>query len=291
MADASDVTNALAALVSQSIYPNGLGQPSVIGTPVTVYPGWPDSATLDKDMQGLNKKPTPSGRLHVSVYPKNDEAPVSTWPVAWVPQTYSVPSIAFTINGNTVTLSGAPATPQNVALLVGNGNAAAPVTYALQPGDTLTSIATALAAQIQGATSSGAVITLPAATPAQSAVAGGSGTVMATLSRQKRSWMISVWANDWASRDALGKPLDLALRQVPFLLLPDTTSARLIYQASPYSDTRTSVQIYRRDFIYTATFDTTIAAPATQIVTAEMQIAPGVTGVSDAVATLSPIYQ
>lgn len=271
MADASDVTNQLAAVITQALYPSGTGQPSIIGVPIKVYPGWPDPATLDGDLHGLNQAtPKPGSMLHVSVYPKNTERNTTAWPLSWWPQTFNAASIEFAIAGNTVTLSGAPSTPQNVALTVGHSNTTQTVTYALQPSDTLTSIATALAAQIQGASSSGAVITVPATTPIQSWVAGGAGTVMQLISRQEREWMVSVWANNWTNRDLLAKPLDVLLKQTPFLLLPDTTSARITYQSSPYNDMRTSVQIYRRDIIVTAAYDTTVTAPASQIVATEL---------------------
>ena len=62
MADQSDVAATLAAMIAAALYPNGTNQPSVVGAPVIVYPGWPNPQTLDADMA--------AGKAHVSVFPR-----------------------------------------------------------------------------------------------------------------------------------------------------------------------------------------------------------------------------
>ena len=51
MADLTDVQNAIAATVAQTIYPNGTGQPSAVSAAVRIFPGWPLPQQLDADMQ------------------------------------------------------------------------------------------------------------------------------------------------------------------------------------------------------------------------------------------------
>lgn len=70
MADIAEVTDALATLVSQAVYPNGVGQASIAPIPdggtrpadVIIYEGWPDANTLEADLA--------AGKVHISLYPR-----------------------------------------------------------------------------------------------------------------------------------------------------------------------------------------------------------------------------
>lgn len=61
MADMTDVADALVTLIAAAMYPNGIGQPSVVETPIKVFQGWPTPQTLDKDFA--------AGVVDISVFP------------------------------------------------------------------------------------------------------------------------------------------------------------------------------------------------------------------------------
>src|ERR1700722_1667350 len=71
MSDISDVLVMLANTVSAVLYPNGTtnmdgtNKPSIVGSDIVIYPGWPASDNLDKDLL--------AGKAHVSVFPKGDD--------------------------------------------------------------------------------------------------------------------------------------------------------------------------------------------------------------------------
>lgn len=287
MADVSDVSNVLAGIVASTIYPNGTSQPGLISQKCLIYVGWPERDTLNGDLQGLVAN-NPNARVHVSIYPEPNELVTTKYRAdQTLPQTYNAASISLGVSGNVVTLSGTVSTPQNVALLLGHANNAQPFVYAVQASDTLNTIATALATMITGATSSGPSITLPASLPVIAARSGGAGTVMQLIRRQRRNWRISVWAHHWATRDALGKPLDTALASIRFLSLPDVTSGRLVYVGSPQSDQQAPVQLYRRDFIYSVEYDTTQVFTASDVVLTQFNNDTGVSGASGSTSAVT----
>jgi hypothetical protein len=263
MADISDVTSVLVAVAAQAIYPNGMGQPSVAGVPVRIYEGWPDANTLDADMQALNAGG--EGFIHVSVYPRPEETKTTRYEAAWRPLSTTPATLTLTLAGHLLTVGGTVSTPQNLAVLA-NGSA---YTYAAQVSDTLTSIATALAALIPGATSSGAVVTLPSGVTVTAARAGGTGQMLREVRRQNRTIQLTVWANSPTNRTAVAKPLDDALAGMEFITLLDGTGGRLLYRSSPISDALSKVQIYRRDLFYTVEYATTQVTQTTEVVVAK----------------------
>lgn len=70
MADIAEVVDALASLISQTVYPNGTDHPSIAAVPdkganpadVIIYEGWPDANTLETDLS--------AGKVHISLYPR-----------------------------------------------------------------------------------------------------------------------------------------------------------------------------------------------------------------------------
>lgn len=260
MADVSDVLNALAAIAAQAIYPNGTGMPSVSGVATIAYPGWPQSSQLDADMTAI---PQGTGRIHVTVYPGGPQRLTTRYFADWQPPVVNGATLVLTIAGQTVTVAGTVSVPQNVALVVDG----AATVYAVQRADTLTSIATALAAQIQGASNVGAVITLPAGARIEAARAGGSGTIAREVRRQQGAVQVTVWADTPGHREATATAIDSALAALEFVTLPDGSSARLMYQSTRFDDTTQKANLYRRDLIYSAEYATVQTAVATQVVT------------------------
>ena len=283
MADIADVMNAFVASIAQTIYPNGTGQPSVTGLATAVYAGWPQSSQMDADLAGFTKG---AGRIHVTVYPTGTEKNTTRFSNGWQTLTDAMPTLSLAISGQTVTIGGTVSVPQNVALLVSG----LPYTYAVQASDTLTSIATAIASMIAGATNSGPVITLPATARIQAARSGSNGTSIREVRRQQRTMQLTIWADTPAHREATAQALDVALAATEYLSLPDGTGVRIVYQSTRLDDATQKANLYRRDLLYTAEYATTQTMQATEVVMTQQNQHVGMTGAS-ADLTVSTIYQ
>lgn len=271
MADLSDVGNVLAGLIGGFIYPNGTGAPSAAGLPVKVYPGWPDPASLDADMA--------AGSAHVSIFPHPTGRNTTRYSGDWKTTAAPTQTLAASVNGNTITISGTVATPQTVAVIA-NGS---PFVYAVQVSDTLNSIAAALAtliaAQIAGTTSAGAVITLPSSARIAAARISAAGTVARVVRSQEHSVQVTVWAPSPAARVQVAMAFDALLSDLRFLSMPDGFGARFVYSNSYDTDRLAKSTAYRRDTLYSVDFATTIAQQAAQIAVEQLNVTPQVAGV------------
>jgi hypothetical protein len=260
MADISEVQTTLVGLIAGALYPNGTGQASAVGAQCRVGSGWPTAAQLDPDLA--------AGRVNVSVYPTSIEHKTSRYMPGWQQINHNAPTVTLTQAGQSITIGGTLPTPffaQNVAILIG-GHA---YTHAVQQSDTLTTIASALAAlaaaDYAGTSSSGAVITLPAGTPQPTLRTGGTGMVGKEVKRQSRVIRIVIWAPTPSLRDAVAKVLDPFLAQIDFLTLPDGFAGRLLYHHSDLVDLQEKANLYRRDLCYSVEYPTTITQQATDV--------------------------
>jgi hypothetical protein len=264
MAGLSQVTNALVALIAQIAYPDGTSQPSITGQPVVVYPGWPVPATLTADLK--------AGKVHISVFPGTDrviDSAISDWRTLIEPAN----TLTLAAAGQTVTVGGAISIPQNAALVVDEKA----YVYGCHDGDTLTSVATALAALVavdQAATSAGAVVTIPNARAISPRV-GGQGTSIREVNRKEQAFQITVWANCFDSRDPLAEALDAELAGTIHLTLPDGMIATLRYRSSRQDDDGQKQGIYRRDLMYAVEFSTTQTRIDTQITVTTTNVTGG----------------
>lgn len=268
MADEYDVMDTLASMSAQAVYPRGTGQPSVAGTPVIAYAGWPTRSRLDADLA--------VGKVHVTVYARPEEKNTTRY----MTQTQSVPATTPTLtlsaSGQAVTVGGAMPSPfaaHNLAVFV-NGK---PYLYAVQAGDSLTSIATALAASITadvpGTTNSGAVITVTAGAKVGPLRVGTSGVGIREVSRQERRFQITVWADTPDHRKAVVRPIKALLADSHFITLPDATAGRLIYVGGGGpNDNPQDAKLYRHDLFYSCEYGTTVADPQYQIVAIETNL-------------------
>lgn len=264
MADESDVGNALVALVTAAAYPNGTGQASALGSPATVQRGWPVPKDLDTALK--------AGRIVISIFGQNGtERNTSRFSLDWQTLAPPVHTLTAAVAGNTVTIGGTIASPQNVAIILGDNPATAKIAiYPVQPSDTLTTIATGLAAILTmagvTASSSGPVITLPAASIINTRI-GGYGTVCRELKRQERSFMITLWCSTPAQRDQASPIIDVALIKPEYLLFADGTVGRLVYERTLILDEKQILQIYRRDIVYRVEYPTIETQAGTEILT------------------------
>ena len=268
MADLTDVSDALVTLIAQALYPNGTGQPSATGVPALIYAGWPQASQLDTDLAAI---PGGTGRIHVTVFPTKTERNTTRYSTVPQPQTVTAATITLTVNGQQITLGGTVSTPQNVAVLVDSSAYA----YAVRAGDTLSSIATALAVQIQGASASGAVITIANGSVIRAARAGGSGVSLAEIRRQQRVFQITIWADTPDHRKAVATIIDPLLADTEFVTLADGTGARVIYQSSCDDDASQKANCYRRDLLYQIEYATTKQVGSTEVVVAQENVALG----------------
>ena len=278
MADLADVQTAFVNLITAALYPNGTGQPSSIVIPVGVYAGWPVASQLDGDLALLSKGT--GGKAHVTIYPTPTERNTTRYPRDWKQVIAPVQTLTLTQNGLQVTVGGTVSTPQNVMLMVNR----LPVVYQVQAADTLTTIAAALAALVTGASSVGAVLTLPNSAILTAARVGASGTNIQEIRRQDRVFQISIWADSPAHRDTLGAAVDVALAALQFLTLADGTGARLIYKNTVQNDLLQKAGLYRRDLMYSVEYATTVTEIDTQIT----QDLTNVSVASDGVSTYAP---
>lgn len=279
MADIIDVANALVAAVRQAVYPNGTAQPPIAGSLVHVYPGWPIPANLDADLK--------AGNVNVSVFPTGTEENVTRFPGFWQVVAPPVTTLTVTFTDLQATLSGTIATPQNVALIA-NGNAYA---YAVQPTDTLTSIATALAGMIAadhpGVVNSGAVITTPTGVRLTAGHVGGVAGAAREVRRQKKTFVITVWAPSQTIRDALGATIDVALAQILWLSMVDGSAGRLIYASTFLSDSASKVGAFRRDITYTVEYPTLQSQSIPTITAMTQNLSGGVDTTYPVIASVS----
>jgi hypothetical protein len=278
MADLVDVQNALASVIAAALYPNGSGQPSSVGVPVTIYPGWPTASQLDADLLALSKGT--GGYVHATIYPTPMERNTTRYGRDWKQVIAPVQTLTLTQNGQQVTIGGTVSVPQNVMLMVNR----VPVVYQVLATDTLNSIAAALAALVAGASSTGAVVTLPNSAILTAARVGASGTNIQEIRRQERVFQISIWADTPAHRDSVAAAVDVTLAALQFLTLPDGTGARLIYKSTVQNDTLQKANLYRRDLMYSVEYATTVTEIDTQIT----QDQTNVSVASDGVSTYAP---
>lgn len=282
MADISHVENALVSLIAQTLYPNGTSQPSAAGIDCIVYAGWPTASRLDADLI--------AGKTHVTVYPTATERNTTRYPKEWETQSVNAATLTLTISGQTVTVGGAMPVPfsvHNLAILANDKN----YVYAVQATDTLTSIATELAALLAvdfpSTTSAVAVITCPVACHLDAAKVGTTGTSIREVRRQERVFQITVWSDTPAHRDAVIQPVDVALAATQFLNLADGTAARLIYKGSPITDNNQKAKLYRRDLMYTVEYATTQTQTNYQIVGAVTNVSNQPSGASAPISTFT----
>lgn len=262
MTDLSDVENVLVALIAQIAYPYGTAAASVTGDRIKVFRGWPIPSSLDADLK--------ADVVNVSVFPDDAEQNVTRFSTDWFE--LPAPRVTMTVAAaaTTVTFGGRPCCPLNAAVTV-NGKA---FVYPLQATDTLTSVATALAALINttyAASSNGPVLTVPGATKLEARV-GTLGSIIQEVKRQRKSFRITVWCNAPLVRDAVSSALDAALGQLTDIALTDGSTGRIRYQRTRTIDTAQKSMLYRRDFEYSVEYPTTITRRIATIVAEQANV-------------------
>jgi hypothetical protein len=260
VADLDDILIALTELVAGALYPNGPGSSSVVAPArVKVYPGWPVPNVLDTDLL--------AGNAHVSIYPRPEERNTTRYEGRYQENAITPPTLTAVVIADSITIGGVVSTPQAVMLLV-NGQA---YSHQVLKNDTLTSIATALAALIPNATAVEAVITIIDAYQVSAQIIT-SGTATRTVRTQERLIQLVIWAPTPAIRTAIAKLIDPFLSDIKRFTLPDGSIARLIYRSSPITDILQKATIYRRDLYYSVEYATTITGTFNTIGTTQVTL-------------------
>lgn len=260
MASVYDIQNTLVGLIAGVVYPNGTGQPSISGVDTFIYAGWPQPQRLESDLN--------AGKCHISVYPLSTEKKMTeSLGRPWRTLAHGEPTITATVSGRQITLSGTVSTPTNINIYSGKQHHC----YAVQPGDTLTSIATALSALIAGASSSGPVITMPASVTLEVRI-GTVDTVGRILRRQQKDFQITVWTGTPSLRETVSAAVDNGLSSYTALSTADGSPTVLQYKRSLQSDASQSYLVYRHDMIFTVDFSTMQTDTATQVVAPTMNV-------------------
>jgi hypothetical protein len=135
--------------------------------------------------------------------------------------------------------------------------------------DSTTSIAKSLAMQasgdIPGTFSAGAWVIFPSGTRIGAARVGITGTLLREVKRQNRAFQVVTWANTPENRDIIADAMDIELCANQFLVLPDTTAARIIYRGTFVTDDYQKALLYRRDLFYNIEYATTQITEAIQV--------------------------
>ncbi len=269
MADIADLRPALAQIIGGLIYPGGTPAGSappapVIGAPVRIYAGSPEREALDADLA--------TGIINISVEIAEGGENTTRFPVVDQVIAIGASSLSWSIEGTAATLAGSIATPQNAGLLV-DGIA---YLYAVQPTDTLASIASALAALVaadQPATANGAMVTVPGSHE----IIGRVGTVGQTLREVGRSIVtahITIWAPSQPLRQATAAAIEPNLRDLRRFPLPDQSIAQIWFDHSQDTDRLEKATLYQRNLFYKLEYASTIAGSTAQILTFVETVTP-----------------
>lgn len=246
MATATEVEDAIGALVAAAIYPGGLGAPSVAAMDVLVARGWPQMADLDAALMGS------PAQARVAINRMDGMTRDTTrYSRAWRTQSVLAPGVTVALSGGVASFAGS-ATGGEIA-----GVQAAGVDYPvlLTAGQTASQVAAALAAAINAgglvvATATGAALTVAslAGDPLTlGAVVVGSGTSARELGRAETEYVIVVFAPSKQARDTLEAAAMLALDQVDRLALSDGPSGPVRFVRARVVDTAELDDLYRVD--------------------------------------------
>lgn len=277
MADISDVTAYLKQAALAAVYPNGTSQPSVAGCDVKLFEGWPLPADLDAALA--------ASKAQVSVYPMPGTGVV-------IPQildeTYTIvaPSYGMTFSvdasGTVITVSGQPTSGEYLTIIADRAN-----TYSQTGASTaaiLAALATAAQAQYPTASVTPTTLTIPAHF-AMTVRQGGPGVQAKVTHRQRHSVMVTAWAPTPTIRTQLAAAIDVAIKSINKIALPDTSQALIVYSRTNISDEGQSANVYRRDLIYDVEYATLLQFPAYVITSTDTTIAnPSNTAIAQAIA-------
>lgn len=232
-----------------------------------IAPGWPNMTELTKQMEQV------PAQYFVSIYPLPTERVTTRFlNEPWGYISTIDPTVTASISGNVVSFSGAVTPGQNVALILDPGTSGAVAHYQTKAGDTLADVALGVAAQVVApytATPSGDTVAITSAATLRCNV-GGSAVVGQEVLRTDRHFQISVWCPDAPTRSLIFNAIKRAFASVYFLTFPDTSSGRLKYVSSPWSDEMQQDTLYFLKAVYSVEWGEIAQDTQTQIVVTQV---------------------
>lgn len=309
MADLIDVLEAVKAVVLAVAYPpdgtvqgNGLST-ACGGCAVLAVAGRPGANDLDAVAASLGMA---APRVVVSV----ESAPgmmrnTTRFPQRWRRKTAGPTTLTVTVDatGTMATIGGtapgAAGPAQNIALVLRyGGSPARAFVHAVQPGDTLDSIAAALAALVDAetpATAAGAAVTIPAAFGLLGRV-GGVATMQKPLMQQVERILVNVWAPAGPAsapqlRDLAAAPIKQAIAGMRFLTLADGTGGRIVTCGDALLDDPEKAGLYRRMLMYDVEYSTTVEDQAAVAIAAAAALQGGARPVEEFTENAPPVVQ
>ena len=301
MADLADIERGLVSTLAGAFFPAGGYQAGALtsggaaGVPARVYRGWPTAAELDADMIVIG------GAAHVTVFPEQGMTRLTTrYPREWFVPVSSSPTLTATVAGAVVTFGGTGGAGQIVGIAFGTAANLAAYAYRVLGGDTPSTVASALAAMIAGASAVGAVLTLP--TPyTVNAIVAADTTALRELRRQVQGFRVSCWCSTPIIRDTVAALADQAFAALvdsrgnptEFITLPAGDTARVQYASTITVDRTATDRLWRRDIRLSVEYGTTVAQTQPLAVFASLGIGIALGGHAlaagaDAVVTAGP---
>lgn len=248
MADISDVEQTVADTVTTIVYPQGPSQASIAGVTCRIYRGWPNTATLNSDLN--------SGIVNITLTSDNEFSKITTRYLPDWQYNQISPTLTATTVGQTIIVGGS-ATVGNVIGALINGLT---FVYRIVTGDTTELVAANLCTAIQAdmiATVGGNEITIPASTSIIVRVVNDNSATC-EVRRQEKDVRVAFWCSTPMVRDTLAAAVDLALANNTFLNQYDGSSARITFKNSLTFDQSQNALLYRRDLIYCVDYPTIV---------------------------------
>lgn len=262
MADQADVEEALTALITQTIYPNGVsaGPIAAVGNIlVDIRRGWPLPATLDAAIAS-------GGDVLVRIYPEPGMTRnTSRFTLQWRDTAFVPPTLTVSVAGSTVTFAGTGDASHVAGIRIGPPSGTT-YAYRLNVGDGPDQVALAFQALIGGST---AVIdgslTLATTMVVTARVINDQGAFLETR-RQDQGFRVSIWSANPAARDAVASAIDNALAYLTnvngdptmTIPLPDGSAGWLRYRSTYNMDGAEKAGLYRRDLCYLVEYPTSL---------------------------------
>jgi hypothetical protein len=250
MADISDVEQAAVEAVTTILYPAGPTQASIIGALCRIYRGWPNSSTLNSDLA--------AGFANITLGTDNESGRTTTRYLSKWENMPAPSGVAVGVNGQTVTISGVPASGDVVGVMIDDITFA----YRVQTGDSPGLVAAHIAqlvlttriANLQGPT-----IKIPGARSITARAVCDSAASFESR-RQEKDLRIICWCPTPPIRDAAASAIDAAINAMGFLTLSDASRVRILYRNTASYDQAQNALLYRRDLVYTVEYATITTA-------------------------------
>jgi hypothetical protein len=248
----------------------------IAGAQVLAISAWPTANDLDAIAASPSLQISTGAPLRaiVSVFaPRGYYRNTTRYLPEWQVLTPAVPTLTASVSGNTITIGGTVSVPQTIVAIIGAASWRRVYTYTVQATDSLAWIAAQLANLINAdtpAAAGGATITVPDAFDLIARVSA-SGAVSKELERQVERFEVHVWAPSPAVRDAVARPIRLALAATLFPTLADGTAAELRICGDHLLDDPQKAGIYRRVIMCDVEYATTWTLPAAQVAVFEAQ--------------------